>query len=51
MVVNNQVDLIKITRSLRDKLDTKIDEYIKATEYYDDLNCIDSSWFFSLTEQ
>ena len=49
--INNQVDLIRITRGLSDKLDIKIDECIKATEYYNELNSIDNSWFFSLSEQ
>ena len=51
LVIENQVELISITREIKDKVEKKISNYDKIITKFNELKAKENSWFGSLTEQ
>lgn len=51
LVIENQVELISITREIKDKVEKKINNYDKIITKFNELKAKENSWFDSLTEQ
>ena len=50
VVVNNQVDLIKVVKSALDNVQAQLKLYNRAAEKYNELKAIENSWIYSLTQ-